>query len=445
LAKQKPVEVLIGQLLEAIRPALESRVPTLALIEELVNDSGLENLRKEILGREGLQVGAAKCPDDEKSNALLTALSAGLELPVKDAVAATLSRLRTELSALVSAMESKWLACISLGDISYGTTPVFDFDSFEVPCAILPAVADVVRASALKEIAQRFGITPPSAIDALPVGSFFVTVSGGSQTHVASEAIVRLSAVRDAARYAGLVSASVPILRHHARPDVDTIRRHEIVLFPVTGGTVVTEPVWAADVYLEVDLSLSKDPRWRAGYDRALRVLVKHAPGVKDKSTVGPRLSRSLRIISRACGQSNADIQFLLCLVALETLASIKKEEIAGAVADIGARILGVDASERKSVYRELKQAYDARSRLVHEGEPPSLGMEPKVLEGLQNLVLRVWAKTSGLFFGLVDNGISEDQLAAGFDEFRGIALLKYGTPWEEAFGLAGADNGGVE
>ena len=176
----KPVEVLLGQLLEAIRPALASRVPTLALVETLVNDSGLENLAKELLGREASQVGAAKCPDAEKSNALLTALTAGLELPVEDAVAGTLSRLRTELSALVSAKESKWLACISLGDTSYGTTPVFDFDSLEVPCAILPAGADTARSNALKEIAQRLGIKPPGATDALPVGSCFVTVSGGS-------------------------------------------------------------------------------------------------------------------------------------------------------------------------------------------------------------------------------------------------------------------------
>jgi Apea-like HEPN len=172
---------------------------------------------------------------------------------------------------------------------------------------------------------------------------------------------------------------------------------------------------------------------------------MKHPPGMSDTSTVGPRLSRSLRIISRACGQSNADIQFLLCLVALETLASTKKEEIAGAVADMGARIIAVDVTERASFYRALKQAYDARSRLVHEGELPSLGMEPKVVEEFQGLVLRVWAEISRRFFGLVDRGVSEEQLAAGFEEFRGIALLKYGTPWDEAFGLAGTDEGGVE
>ena len=111
-------------------------------------------------------------------------------------------------------------------------------------------------------------------------------------------------------------------------------------------------------------------------------------------------------------------------------------------MADIGARIIAVDTSERQLVYRELKQAYDARSRLVHEGELPSLGMEPKVLERFQSLVLRVWAETSRRFFGLVDHGISEEQLAAGLEEFRGIAQLKYGASWGDAFGLRGVDGG---
>jgi hypothetical protein len=268
-------------------------------------------------------------------------------------------------------------------------------------------------------------------------------VSGGSQIQTASEAIARLSAVRDATRYAGLASVSAPDLRHHAGTDVDTIRRHEVVLFPVTGGKAVAEPVWAADVSL--DWLPSKDARWRTCYDRALRVLVKNPPALNDRSTVGPRLSRSLRIISRACGQSNTDIRFLLCLVAFETLASTKKEEIAGAVADIGARIIAVDATERASSYRGLKQAYEARSRLVHEGELPSLGMEPKDIERLQTLVLRAWAETSRRFFGLVDRGVSEDQLAAGLDEFRGIAPLKYGLPWDDAFNFSSAERGSVE
>jgi hypothetical protein len=41
------------------------------------------------------------------------------------------------------------------------------------------------------------------------------------------------------------------------------------------------------------------------------------------------------------------DLRFLLCLVALETLVSVKHEDIAQSVADIGARVMTRDAAER--------------------------------------------------------------------------------------------------
>ena len=96
------------------------------------------------------------------------------------------------------------------------------------------------------------------------------------------------------------------------------------------------------------------------------------------------------------------------------------------------------DAAERHKVFRDLKEAYDIRSRFVHAGEIPSLVLEPRVFEKFQSLVLTVWREVSRRFFDLVDRGLTEKQLSTSLEDFRGIAQFKYGAPWEEAFSHAG-------
>src|SRR5262245_48130257 len=131
-------------------------------------------------------------------------------------------------------------------------------------------------------------------------------------------------------------------------------------------------------------------------YDRCLRLLMDNPPSVlrSSVSAVGLRLSKSIRIISRASSQSNPEIRFIFSVVALETLVS-KKDEIGDSVADIGARLLFSDRSQRLVSYNHLKRAYDICSRLVHAGELPSVTMETAELDRLQSLVLKVWADIS--------------------------------------------------
>ena len=128
----------------------------------------------------------------------------------------------------------------------------------------------------------------------------------------------------------------------------------------------------------------------------------------------------------------------MLCLVALETLVSVKHEDIAQSVADIGARVMTREAAERHKIFRDLKEAYDIRSRFVHAGEIPSLVLETSVLEQFQSLVLTVWCEVSRRFFDLVDRGHTEKQLSASLEDFRGTAQFKYSAPWEEAFSHTG-------
>ena len=269
-----------------------------------------------------------------------------------------------------------------------------------------------------------------------------MSVCSGPPGHAAQEAVAHLAVVRDAVRYAHLVTARATGFGPGAgrRYDANAIRRLEVLLSPMTGGTLSIEPVWSADVSLDVDAVIYRAAQWRMWYDRAVRLLVT----TPDTSTagssppIGVRLTRSIRVISRASSQSSLDLRFLLCLVALETLVSVKHEDIAESVADVGARVIAHDAAERHKVFRDLKDAYDTRSRFVHAGEIPSLVLEASVFEQLQTRMLTVWCEVSRRFFDLVDRGLTAKQLSTGLDDLRGIAQFKYGAPWEEAFSHSG-------
>jgi Apea-like HEPN len=418
-------------------------VPTPNLLEEALASIMMDSRIKELLGRQATASEARGSSDAEQWQALLAALSAGLCAQSDRAMTAAATCLQAEFSAIVSSKGKKWLAFIPLTGAHYGQTNVsFGLDTLKVPCAILPVLSGTARVNALQEIAQRFAAETPGPDESQLQQVTFVSVCNGPPSHAAQEAVAHLAVVRDAVRYAHLVTEGAPGfgLGPSRRYDANAIHRLEVLLCPMTGGTPSIEPVWSADVSLDVDALIYSSTQWRMWYDCAVQLLVTtpetHTAGAS--LTVGPRLTRSIRVISRASSQSNLDLRFLLCLVALETLVSVKHEDIAESVADIGARVMARDAAERHKVFRDLKEAYNTRSRFVHAGEIPSLVLEARVFEQLQALVLTVWCEVSRRFFDLADRGLTDKQLATGLDDFRGIAQFRYGAPWEEAFSHAG-------
>jgi hypothetical protein len=438
-----PIESILAELLEGIRPLLGSMVPTPILLEEALASIRMDSRIKELLGRQATVSGTRGSSDAEQWQALFAALSAGLCAQSDQTVAMAAERLQAEFRAIVSSKGKKWLAFIPLTDTHYGQTNVsFGLDTLKVPCAILPALSGTARANALQEIAQRFAAAIPRPDESQLQQVTFVSVCSGPPSHAAQEAVAHLAVVRDAARYGHLVTADAPGFGPEAgrRYDSNAIRRLEVLLCPIAGGTPSIEPVWNADVSLNVDTLLYRAAQWPMWYDYAVRLLVTipETPSAGASPTVGSRLTRSIRVISRASSQSNLDPRFLLCLVALETLVSVRHEDIAESVADIGARVIAHNAAERHKVFCDLKEAYDIRSRFVHAGDIPSLVLEARVFEQLQALVLIVWCEVSRRFFDLVDRGLTEKQLATGLDDFRGIARFRYGAPWEEAFSYAG-------
>ena len=103
-----------------------------------------------------------------------------------------------------------------------------------------------------------------------------MSVCSGPPGHAAQEAVARLAVVRDAVCYAHLVTAGAPGFGPGVdhRYDANSIRRREVLLCPMAGGTPSIEPVWSADVSLDVDAVIYRAAQWRVWYDRAVRLLV---------------------------------------------------------------------------------------------------------------------------------------------------------------------------
>jgi hypothetical protein len=107
-----PIESILAELLEEIRPLLGSRVPTQNLLEEALASIMLDSRIKELLGRQVTASGVRGSSDAEQWQALFAALSAGLCAQSDQAVAVAAAHLQAEFNAIVSSKGKKWLAFI---------------------------------------------------------------------------------------------------------------------------------------------------------------------------------------------------------------------------------------------------------------------------------------------------------------------------------------------
>jgi hypothetical protein len=429
---------MFGQLIGAIGTALAGRAPTVLDIEEaIVSDEALECIAKELLGRESRAKGADKCSSSEQWNALSTALLAGLTAEPTQAVAKAAEKLHAELTALAASKPTKWLAFIPLSaPQSLPQALSFELESLDVLCAILPKLEEPEHSKALEEAAHRFVVPVPSVgANRLP-GPTFICACTGTPSGAAVEASNKFRAVRDAARVAGLLESKTPVFPSSSSTLSDSapIHRVEVILASTAGGNVLIEPIWGSDFWLDA-ASIGGDAKWRKWYDRAVRVFA--ADSGPAAATLFLRLCRGLTVMARACSQANIDLRFLLSVIALEALVSTRKEDVTVSIRDIAARVMATIESERILISRSLGQAYDHRSRFVHDGQLPSQSLESSAYEQSQRLILSVWAELSRRLFDLAEREVSEQEYLAGLEELRGLTPFRHGVPWEQAFGAA--------
>jgi hypothetical protein len=157
------------------------------------------------------------------------------------------------------------------------------------------------------------------------------------------------------------------------------------------------------------------------------------------------RLARSCRVIASSWVQASFDVRYLLYLVALESLIP-GREDITEAVADIGARLIAREVGDRESAAAQLREAYNLRSRFVHDGQlitPESRTKGGMLVAQLQELVVRVWSKLARNYFTLAERNATGAQLEAVLADFRGrtVSRFAYGSTWAEAVTRTLPDN----
>ena len=82
-----PIESILAELLEEIRPLLGSRVPAQNLLEEALASIMMDRRIKELLGRQAAASGVRGSSEAEQLQALFAALSAGLRAQSDQTVA----------------------------------------------------------------------------------------------------------------------------------------------------------------------------------------------------------------------------------------------------------------------------------------------------------------------------------------------------------------------
>jgi Apea-like HEPN len=108
---------------------------------------------------------------------------------------------------------------------------------------------------------------------------------------------------------------------------------------------------------------------------RQMRTLHRSAIGMPDHpfslptsqlTSAHPRLPRALYLINAARGEPDLAMRVASYCTAFETLFATSQSELAHQLAERIACFLHKDATERLSIYRKLKNAYNLRSKVVH-------------------------------------------------------------------------------
>jgi hypothetical protein len=198
-------------------------------------------------------------------------------------------------------------------------------------------------------------------------------------------------------------------------------------LIEIGGRDVRRKSLRQVDITLGA-VELGRSPRKSELYDAGARIMEMYPEDASNKQqkSLGGRLARSLRIFSRAAVQTNRDLRFLLILVAFEALLNRKDSPIAEALAEYGALLTASGVDDRARLARELKGAYDARSRFVHDGQIPSEQLGEEKFARYEALVFRTWAGVVRVLLPQGEKGWSDDAF------FERLVKLKFGATWSE-------------
>lgn len=277
--------------------------------------------------------------------------------------------------------------------------------------------------------AESFGIT--SSLPSIPtrINSSLLLVEGrGTEALALRQATRSLNVCRDASRLAVHFQDERTTLDPAPLPD-DQSSLIDVLMLDVDQNQFHTRIERNIDTVLGA-IRLLSNARVRAFYDVAARILetCSEDTPVKNQIHLIWRLARSIRVFSRAVGAMNADIRYLLMIVAMETLLNRPDAPITESLSEYGALISTNDVNARIQLAKQLRSAYGFRSKFVHEGRLPTQQSDPQSFSNILSIVFQTWVKLMKQLMPIAEIGLTDDEL------FARLLRLKFGATFEDAF-----------
>jgi hypothetical protein len=421
------VSALFTTLIQKLRSILPAEGLSPAAVAEALADDELRGLGHEILQAERKAHGATEASDSEAWDSLTASLSEALRGDSSAAPRTARTALTKRLKALAGDLQRRWIVVLPVQadvDEETGVSRLLSTAASE-RVVVAPANSDAQLRDRLQRAFEHFQAAPPSSLPTVGVSALFISRVVGSEDSAIRQAVGKFATGRDALRFAFHVqSGDLGPLRHEVAGSLLS----DVWLVEQLGKPTSTRIVRLGDVALGATISSLADPRLRKLFDIAARVLETCPEGGKDRQDLAGRLARSIRVFARAVAESNRDLRFLLLLVAFEAVLSRKDSAIAESLSEVGALLASPDIEGRVNLARALKRAYEMRSRFVHAGQIPSERFSETELAQTEGVVFQTWVAVMRRLVTLADAALTDELL------FDGLARLKFGASWAEAF-----------
>lgn len=402
-------------------------------IKKLLSTSKWRLLAKPIIESAKKATESVNADDEELLEALINALNTGLQAPPKHVANRAKSDFNKNLKAIAEGTSTYWLVMLPIeADIKQDLVDyISTANSLRV--AISPCTSEnelrakLTKACQTLEIPFTLDLTelPNASLDQLSP-AFLLIYTPGLAEAALTYAKEQTHICRDAFRFAQHVNRKVSGLGPLWATTVSSSVKD---VFMFRKNRKAEKKIIRREDFKLDGLDVLNDRKARKLYDIAARLLEDYPESVDPNKQEGfPwRLVRSIRTFSRAVAECNQDVRFLLLLVAFEALVNRKEAPIVEAFAEYGALVVAEKFNERFELATNLKLAYNARSRFVHDGKVPSDVLKANLVKS-ETLVFQTWADLMLKFLQLADAEIKENEF------FDGLLKMKFGATWEQAF-----------
>ena len=422
----KSSELFIA-LIGAVRPVIAagaSRESCISTVREQLENSDAIHMAERIVD---IELANQKLTDAEESDVWEALIESVCESLQRDANAARDSFV-TRLKLIAAEKNRRWLFALPVKiELQRAVTELSTVTTHRV---IIPACNIKEELDAQFEEACRvIGIPAPGKHVLrfpLPTPPLFVALVQGASEPAHRNGMRSFYVGRDGLRFAEYVL--------DPQKDLGPVESGEVYeplletwLIEVAGQEVNRKAIRQVDVSIGA-VELGRNPKKLQLYDAVARIMEMHPEDASNRlqKSLGGRLARSVRIFSRAVIQTNRDLRFLLILVAFEVLLNRKDAPIAESLADYGALFNATGVEDRARLSRELKAAYDARSRFVHDGQVPSEQLGDDKFAQYERVAFHSWVGVIRNLLPCGEEGWSDDVF------FEKLLKVKFGATWKE-------------